>query len=357
MRTILLTILAIFSAVLSSEAAEIRFRSVAHCGSGSVTLGDVAEIIPARGENAAMMESVTLFPAPVSGGQSIVSATRISETLQSRGVRVHQHRMTGASQITIYGPQNVNMIAKREHRARTVDSKLTRKMESELSEELRTYLNRCTTGGRPENAIPWELSLRLNSDQVRLLDEGGHILAIYGGKNPLIGKQEFQAELEGINPTTGRRTLLRFEAEVALPPRVVVAKRNLAKDKVLNENDIEFAFRKDVKNTNYFTSKEEVIGKAVSKHVQGGTILGTAHVQSPVLVRKNDVVTVYARIGGIEVKSTAKALEDGTYGDPIALEQLLKEKPKRGRAISRDKESSTFIARVTGTGTAEVFAR
>ncbi|MGL6225442.1 MAG: flagellar basal body P-ring formation chaperone FlgA [Thermoguttaceae bacterium] len=342
-----------------ADAAEIRFNKNAQCSDTIVVLADLAEIIPEKGETdeiVLQLGKTKLFPAPISGGTRIVNAAQIRDVLSNQGISSLDHRYTGSNQITIQGPGNVQRQKNQEDRELKQELKSSKKVEEELQSALITYLNRATTDGKVENAIPWEITLRLSPEQIRTLSEGGKILGIYGGKNPLIGTQEFQTELEGMNVKTGRRMLVRFSAEIALPPHVVVAKRNLSKNKILNENDLQRVYRKDLKGTDYYSDFNEVIGKAVSNNIREGTVISGNMIQSPIMIKKGEVVTVYAKAPGVVVRSLAKALEDGAMGDLITVEQLQKAKPEKGRIESRDRTDSSFLALVTGIGTADVYA-
>ena len=231
-----------------------------------------------------------------------------------------------------------------------------RKVEKELTEALLVYLNRCTTDGKPENAIPFRIKLQLTPQQNKAIADGGEITGMYGGKNPLVGMQEFQAELQAVNPATGRKTLVRFAAEIDLPPKVIVARRSLAKGKLLNENDIRIEYQENLKGTDYFSDPREVLGKAAATNVREGAVLTARLVHKPILVKKGEVVTVVAKNAGITITSTGKALEDGSEGDLIMVDQLLKPPTEKGRSALTQKIDSTFAAKVAAIGTVEVFA-
>ncbi|MCL2303747.1 MAG: flagellar basal body P-ring formation chaperone FlgA [Planctomycetaceae bacterium] len=231
-----------------------------------------------------------------------------------------------------------------------------RKIEKELTDALSVYLNRCTTDGKAGNEIPWKIKLQLTPQQIKAIADGEKITGMYGGKNPLVGTQEFQAELQKINPATGRKTLVRFTAEIDLPPKVVVARRALQKGKLLNENDIRVEYQDNLKGTDYFSQPHEVLGKAAASNVPEGAVLTSRSVQKPILVKKGEVVTVVAKNAGVTVTSTGKALEDGTEGDLIMVDQLLKPTPEKGRSAITQKTDSTFAAKVASIGTVEVFA-
>ncbi len=63
----------------------------------------------------------------------------------------------------------------------------------------------------------------------------------------------------------------------------------------------------------------------------------------PLWVHRGDVVTVYANTAGIRIRTTARARDDGSQGELVAVESLL--------------DRSTYYARVSGIREVEVFAR
>ena len=329
-------------------AAEIHFKTPVQCDAAIVTLGDVAEI---TGQGAESLAKMPLFPAPIAGGQRTVSATQIRNLLADRQMTAFDHDFRGVEQIVIDGPKR-EPTKKPGH----VNVNHERKVGEELTDMLLAYLNRCTTDGRPDSALPWKIKLQLTPEQIRAIADGEKITGMYGGKNPLVGTQEFQAELQTVNPASGRRTLVRFTAEIDLPPKVVVARRALQRGKLLNENDIRIEYQDKIRGTDYFSDPGELLGKAVSANVQEGAVLTSRSVHKPVFVKKGEVVTVVAKTAGITVTSTGKALEDGSEGDLVMVDQLLKPTPGKGRAAIRQSLDSTFVAKVTAIGTVEVFA-
>jgi flagella basal body P-ring formation protein FlgA len=65
--------------------------------------------------------------------------------------------------------------------------------------------------------------------------------------------------------------------------------------------------------------------------------------RTPLMVHRGEIVTVYARSGGVSVRTTARVREDGGMGDLVSVESLT--------------ERKGFIARVCGIRELEVFAR
>jgi flagella basal body P-ring formation protein FlgA len=139
---------------------------------------------------------------------------------------------------------------------------------------------------------------------------------------------------------------LEVAAQVALPEMVVVAARALPRGAVVQAADVELQALPSsgsAAGATAFDTVEDVIGKETTRSVAAGQVLGRRYVQSPILVRRGDVVTVYARSAGIQVRTTARARDGGSLGDLIAVESLA----DRGR----------FYARVAGPRTVDVYAR
>ena len=49
---------------------------------------------------------------------------------------------------------------------------------------------------------------------------------------------------------------------------------------------------------------------------------GRTSIRRPVVVRRGDAVTLYARSAGLRVRTTVRAREDGGVGDLITVESL-----------------------------------
>ena len=102
-------VLAIFlaSAVLAgatSFAAELRIRPEARPTGSLVTLGDVAEIYAQDKEQVETLTRIELFPAPGLGTRRFLRVREILEILQLRSINLTDCRISGATLVTIHGP-------------------------------------------------------------------------------------------------------------------------------------------------------------------------------------------------------------------------------------------------------------
>ena len=73
-------------------------------------------------------------------------------------------------------------------------------------------------------------------------------------------------------------------------------------------------------STEGFRAIGEVIGRETTRAITRGEVLRPDWLRSPLLVRRGDMVTVCARAGGVCVRTTGRARDDGSLGDLVAVE-------------------------------------
>ena len=135
-----------------------------------------------------------------------------------------------------------------------------------------------------------------------------------------------QARLPG-KSTIGRNTTVQVACDdlwsLYVPVRVkrlqqvVVAAHNLGPGSLLNDSALTLGYV-DVNQVRGQTiaTVEEITGSKVKRHIQQGKPLFHNLI---CLVCKGDSVTIYARRGGLTIKSSGTALRDGTIGDNIRI--------------------------------------
>jgi flagella basal body P-ring formation protein FlgA len=92
--------------------------------------------------------------------------------------------------------------------------------------------------------------------------------------------------------------------------------------------------------TDVVTSLEDVVGKEAAQALVPGRPIDRSAVRQPVLVQRGEVVTIYARSPGVQVRTAARAKDAGSLGELITVESL--------------ENRRTYTARVTGIQEAEV---
>ncbi|OHB65924.1 MAG: flagella basal body P-ring formation protein FlgA [Planctomycetes bacterium RBG_13_63_9] len=313
------------------QAAEIRLRTECRCDGPLVTLGDVAEVFAADRHQAEALTAVELFPTPSASRQRCVSLREIQDLLLLRGVNLADHRLSGSSQVTVLR-QGRSADPQPE---RPVSPAATCKAHTQLREAIVRHLN--------ENALgedPWIVEMNLEPAHARTLAGANRKISITGGRPPWTGTQRFQVTID----TLDGPVRFSLDAQVSLPPAAVVAVRSLPRGALMRAGDVEL--RREVlsdASSREFYCIEDVLGKETTQAIAKGIVLEPKHIRSPLLVRRGEAVTVYARSAGIRVRTTGRARDNGSLDDLIPVESLA--------------NRQTFFARVAGLREVEVYAR
>lgn len=112
-------------------------------------------------------------------------------------------------------------------------------------------------------------------------------------------------------------------ATAAPADRVVVARRPIlagefvtAGDVELRASDIQLAAGQELRSLN------DVLGREALRGFSEGQPLDRRLLRKPILVSRGQAVVVVAKAAGVEVRTTGRALEDGTHGDLVLIETL-----------------------------------
>jgi len=103
-------------------------------------------------------------------------------------------------------------------------------------------------------------------------------------------------------------------------PLVPMVKYTLPRGHVIRQEDIVMQ-RIDKQNVP-FLSLNDVLGRETTKAVRQGVAIKAGDIRQVPLIRRNDIVTASARIGGITVKRQLKSRGEGALGDRMQLVSL-----------------------------------
>jgi flagella basal body P-ring formation protein FlgA len=314
----------------SCRGAEIHLRGECRTDGVLVLLADVAEIYSTNPEEVKALGRIDLVPAPAEGRRRYLRLREIEDLLVLRGLNLREHRFSGASKVTIIsvvdavsprsdglpqGPISVRQVTETVHKA------------------IVAYL----TEQDPQNETSI-VKLTLTDEQAQKIASVKQ-LTVSGGSSPWTGRQIFTVA----GPADKDPVSLNLTVDVSLPPMLVVATRSLGRGVVIHPGDVRLqASQPNEGKARIFQSLEEVIGCETAKQVAEGQILDDQTVHPLLLVRRNEIVTIYSRTAGIQVRVTARAREDGAMGDLVTIESLA--------------QRETYFARVVGPQTAEVYA-
>jgi flagella basal body P-ring formation protein FlgA len=309
-------------------AAEFRLRPQCTPGGAVVTLGDVAEIFAADPQQAETLSAIELFPAPAPSRQRFARVRELQDLLMLRGLNLTEHCFSGASQVTIAGNEPA-----RAEVEQPLTAAAARRANLRVQESIVRYLQQHAGGSQP-----WTVELDLGPSHARAV-AAARTLTITGGTAPFSGAQRFEVAADGAEHA-GQFTI---DCQVGLPPAVVVAVRSLGRGAVIRETDVELQRGLPREQTaDAVSSLDEVIGKETTRAIPAGKLVTGDSLRTPLVIRRGEVVTVYAKSAGIRVRTIARARDDGSLGDLIAVESM--------------QDRTSYFARVNGVREVEVFA-
>jgi flagella basal body P-ring formation protein FlgA len=307
-------------------AAELQLRTECRVRGPVVTLGDVAEIFSKDAAERARLAAIELFPAPA-GGQRFVRLREIQDLLLMRGVNLAEQRFSGAAQTAVLsGGAAVE--------TRTLAPAAVKAAQGQATDAIAGYLR-----GQVPGSQDWRAEVALDARQARLLATAGGTIGVRGGTAPWTGLQHFQLTVT----TADGPVEIPVEARVALPQTVVVATRAIARGTTIGPTDVALQQTEGNEAADALHSLDEIAGKETRQTIAAGKVLERSMVRAPLAVRRGEIVTVYARASGIRIKTIARARDEGSLGDLIAVESLEDRKP--------------YYVRVCDVQEVEVYAR
>lgn len=321
---------AFFATVASLPAAELRLRAQCAPQGSLVTLGDIADVFGTDSGQTDALKRIDLFPAPASDQPRVLRVRELQDLLAQRGMNLAEHRFSGSAQVQIAAAR------KRGEADQPVSEQSAKRVQRRIQEAILKYLQ--TQSSATQGAT---LQFEMSSAQQRLVANSAAPITVSGGNAPWTGAQTLTIGIEGAE---GSRS---FSLDVRVNARsmVVAAVHSLARGTIVQAADLALVHGdpRDDNGSGSFHSMDEAVGKQTTKAIVEGKILTLDDVRAPLMVRRSEVVTVYARSSGIRIHTTARAKDDGALGDLVAVESLADRK--------------TFTARVCGPRETEVFAQ
>lgn len=127
----------------------------------------------------------------------------------------------------------------------------------------------------------------------------------------------------GVKCSGSKPWSLHVPASVSLYINVLVSSQPLTRGTVLAPGDVKQNRYDLAKLANgYFTHASQSVGMKLKRSISAGTALTPAMVKKPQIIKRGQQVTMLARAGRMEVRTTGKALANGAIGDRIAVINL-----------------------------------
>jgi flagella basal body P-ring formation protein FlgA len=350
---------------VQGAAAEIELRSEAAPRSAVVRLGDVANVKAANQQEAERLASLPLMPAPAPGTHRFLRMREVQDLLAAHGeemsqlnfqgerlVQINPARVGDSAVVAVHlgrtpsdreaiwagkvSPATAERPAGTEKKAPAVSAVQIEEVQAMLNRLVIEYLSR-TSGRRAE----WRASFRVDVADVAKVLSAKSPLECSGGNSPWTGKQRLGISFIGDKGPTR----LGVYADVTATQQVVVAIQPIERGHVLTAADVEVQQWDNApikRGREPVETVEPLIGMEATRSIQVGDPVALDDVRSPLLVKRGEEIAVYARGGGIQVRTLARAREDGARGELIGVESL--------------EEKVPFDAVVTGLREAVVFS-
>ncbi len=291
----------------ASYATVIRLRENATAGSTLVTLGDVAEISETDEENATRLKRLTLAPAPAAGRSLRIDIDRVRRELTLRGI--------DQTEISFIGPSESLVVHKtrRKKREFSPQSDYLDKIRELLDSSISKYIeDRAPELNSIHVEIPDEQSRRIAA-----LYAAGSSIKIMGGQPPWTGTQQLHVQFVDRNNQIQN---ILLPCRVSIKQRALALKLGLPRGKVIREGDLIWVDPDLSSNGKpFFTSLEDVVGTETIKNIRAQTPIHPEDIRQLPLVKRNDIVAVYARVGDVVVRRYCRSHDEGAKGQYVTL--------------------------------------
>lgn len=128
---------------------------------------------------------------------------------------------------------------------------------------------------------------------------------------------------------------VNIPVELKLFTQVVVLKRPISRGRVISSDDIETRMLDiSVLNNGYFLKSEFVIGKQSKRALPAQSVMIPHYLIPALMIKKGDSVMITAQKGGMTVKMSGEALNDGREGRQIRVKNVRSQRVVKARVIA-----------------------
>jgi flagella basal body P-ring formation protein FlgA len=314
-----------------------------------VRLGDVAKVKADDKQESERLASLTLMPAPGPGRRRFLRMREVQDLVAAHGEDMGSLNFRGERIIEVATAAEVkpalppatdrrailtgtsvappaNMAAIAPDAPQSEGPRLT----EAKSIEAYNYIKRAVVehlvrqSGRNSD---WQVVFEVSPVDLAKVLDAKTALQCSGGVLPWTGNQRLVVAFA----TSRGPVRIRFEAIVTVEHTVIVAAQPIERGHVITAADVAVAkwttLPKETPRHQLAVSLESLIGMEATGAVQAGDALYSDDYRAQLLVRKGDEIAVYARGGGIQVRTIARARQDGARGELIGVESLDAKEP------------------------------
>ncbi|MEX1223546.1 MAG: flagellar basal body P-ring formation chaperone FlgA [Pirellulales bacterium] len=328
-KQVAMMIATIAAACSVADAAEIRLKSSVVVDSPIVRLGDVAEVTAPFPQEAEALAATELFPAPIPERRRYVQAREVIDLLVRRGVDFSIHRIAGSETIQISRAKQRPVAVNQPSPADSIRSQERKAAEERLRQVILEHFQQRTSDRIPaEQAAGMQLEFETGDDLIRAVRAAEQLSVVADAAEPMAGPQQLVILADSAK--------FPLDVQLRVPRGVVVAARPLARGAVVRAVDVRMEYESPQRVTRVaHHSVDSLVGKQLTTSIGVGRPIAKNSVREPIIVRRGDVVSVVASVGGVAVRTDGKVREDASAGAVIEIESL------------EDRERR-FFARATG---------
>jgi flagella basal body P-ring formation protein FlgA len=287
----LLTI--VFLLGVTVHADEITLKAEAYVGGPTITLGDIAVV---KGPDAAWLKSIEIGPAAVPGAVRRVDAALIQNKIQNAGFDSDEIQVNGK---------------------RTTVKTLSLDVKTGMiAEDLRRFI---------EKEMPWDSALTLievSPPTKGFTVSDGEIDFIWkpSPEYDYLGQGNFRGELI-VNGEIEKSFYAKAKIETYQP--VLVATTSIARGDSLSQSNTRLE-KKELSSlkSDAFFSLTELEGTVARSSIFQGQIINSKKVIPKRIVKRNQIIQVETRVGGIRINARGLALKDGAAGDVLTCRNV-----------------------------------
>lgn len=298
--TLILTIaITTFASVANVEAVEVTLKSTLNVDGDNITFGDVFD-------GSEHKSNYVIATAPAPGKKISFNATSLAFVANKHGLEWIQKN-------------NVNLI--------TVHRQGQRIPEQQIKQELRFAME------TELNSSEFELILGGQSPSIMVAMSETPGVAVENISYS-VNKENFTAIVVApVGTETSRRYKIsgKFYKQVLVP---VAAKLISSGDEITEENIDYKLLRASKVSRNVAVHIEDILGRSPKRTVRTGGTIALGNLGDPVTVAKGKLVAVTLKNGGITLSITGRALESGSTGDIIRVENISSRKPVQAQIVS-----------------------
>ena len=339
----LLFILVALLAATPALATEVTLRNRVEARGSVVLLGDVADIKADDEALRSQLAATPLIPTPAAGTQQYLRLAEIRDLVASRGVDVRDIRFGGTVVVSVM-PEPVAGAETTPRRAPTRPVIRTEQEVQLATERLAVAVKQYIQAQSGHEL--WNVKVEGDAKLVDLTEKLGDSIRLSGGEAPWSGRQR----LTILGPANEPLTLLY--AKLDRLEMAVYAVQPIKGGDLIRRSDVELRPCLGALPSQSALALEAVVGQEAVQGIRPDSIVQTNQIRTPVIVRRNERVSVRARAAGVSVRTYAMAQQDGGMGDLVMVQSIASKERYAARVIGV-RELEIFTA---GASAAELAA-